>query len=155
MSTVATTHIKLDENGVAWIDDTNVKVVEVLIDKIAYDSNPEEIHAQYPHLSMAQIHAALAYYYDHQTELDEEIQRRWKQANELSMSISDNSLRQKLLELKSGKTYRRRRGHDTWHFCSNCSNWPAKAESTEQTSKPTTGEFCNECSAKEMAGSCH
>ena len=101
MSTVAATHINLDENGVAWIDDTNIKVVEVVLDKLAYDSSPEEMHAQYPHLSMAQIHAALAYYYDHQAELDEEIERRWKRANELSKSISDNSLRQKLLELKN------------------------------------------------------
>jgi uncharacterized protein (DUF433 family) len=155
MSTVATTHIKLDEMGVAWIDDTNVKVVEVVTDKLAYDSSPEEIYSQYPHLSMGQIHAALAYYYDHQTELDEEIQRRWKQANEISKSISDDSLREKLLGLKNKKTYRKRIGHDTWHFCSNCSNWPTKAESIEQTTKPTTGEFCNECRAKEMAGSCH
>jgi uncharacterized protein (DUF433 family) len=155
MSTVATTHIKLDEMGVAWIDDTNVKVVEVVTDKLAYDSSPEEIYSQYPHLSMGQIHAALAYYYDHQTELDEEIQRRWKQANKISKSISDDSLREKLLGLKNKKPYRKRIDHDTWHSCSNCSNWPTKAGSIEQTTKPTTGEFCNECRAKEMAGSCH
>ena len=153
MSTVATTHINLDEMGVAWIDDTNVKVVEVVTDKLAYESNPEEIHAQYPHLSMAQIHAALAYYYDHQTELDEEIQRRWKRANELSMSISDNSLRQKLLELKNRKKYRRRRGHATWHWCKNCSSWPTS--DYEEMTGVNRGELCSECSAKEMAGSCN
>ncbi|MDX1946386.1 MAG: hypothetical protein SFU86_13375 [Pirellulaceae bacterium] len=27
----------------------------------------------YPHLSLAQIHAALAYYYDHQQEIDQQI----------------------------------------------------------------------------------
>lgn len=39
---------------------------------------------QYPHLSLAQIHAALAYYYDHQTELDAEIQRRRQEVNALA-----------------------------------------------------------------------
>lgn len=32
-----------------------------------------EILEFYPHLTLAQIHDALAYYYDHQTEIDEEI----------------------------------------------------------------------------------
>ncbi|HEX8422102.1 MAG TPA: DUF433 domain-containing protein, partial [Pyrinomonadaceae bacterium] len=60
MSSITTTHIELDENGVAWIDGTRVKVIEVAVDKIAHGSSPEEIHFQYPHLSLAQIHAALA-----------------------------------------------------------------------------------------------
>lgn len=68
MSTAVTTHIRIDENGVAWVDDARIKVIEVAIDKIAHGSSPEEMHFQYPRLSLAQIHAALAHYYDHQTE---------------------------------------------------------------------------------------
>ena len=73
MSTAVTTHIRIDENGVAWIDDTRIKVIEVAIDKIAHGSSPEEMHFQYPHLSLAQIHAALAHYYDHQAEIERDI----------------------------------------------------------------------------------
>jgi uncharacterized protein (DUF433 family) len=75
MATLVTTHIQLDDRGAAWIDDTNVKVIEVVLDKLAHNSSPEEIHQQYPHLSLAQIHAALAYYYDHKAEFDAEIDR--------------------------------------------------------------------------------
>jgi len=50
-------------------------------------------------------------------------------------------------------TYRRRRGKDTWHFCSNCSNWPT-SDYDERASKPTTGELCNECQAKRANGNC-
>lgn len=50
-------------------------------------------------------------------------------------------------------TYRRRKGHDTWHFCSNCSNWPLGIYD-ERVSKPTTGEFCNECLSKRRTGGC-
>lgn len=34
---------------------------------------PEEIQKMYPHLTLAQIHDALSYYYDHQTEVDKDI----------------------------------------------------------------------------------
>jgi uncharacterized protein (DUF433 family) len=79
MSTVTLPHIRLDERGVAWIDGTNTKVIEVILDKIAYGWSPEEIHLQHPRLSLARIHAAFLYYYDHQEEMDAEIerQRRW------------------------------------------------------------------------------
>ena len=55
MSVARTAHIRLDDGGVAWIDDTNVKVIEVVLDKLAHGSSPEEMHFQYPHLSLAQI----------------------------------------------------------------------------------------------------
>lgn len=51
------------------------------------------------------------------------------------------------------KTYRRAHGSDTWHFCTNCSKWPT-SNYEESTTKPTTGELCNECRAKEAAGNC-
>lgn len=73
----------MDKSGVAWIDDTNVKVVEVMIDHLAYGHSPEEIHLQHPHLSLAQVHAAFSYYFDHQAELDAEIDRRHRRADTL------------------------------------------------------------------------
>jgi hypothetical protein len=51
-------------------------------------------------------------------------------------------------------TYRKRKGHDTWHFCKNCSQWPT-SNYDEQYHKPTTGELCNECKSKEKSGNCH
>jgi len=50
-------------------------------------------------------------------------------------------------------TYRRKKGKDTWHFCSNCSNWP-KADYDERYDKPTSGELCNECLAKKKDNNC-
>ncbi|OHE80981.1 MAG: hypothetical protein A2107_02635 [Verrucomicrobia bacterium GWF2_62_7] len=71
-----TTHIRLDKRGVAWVDDTKVKVIEVILDHLAYGHSADEIHLQHPHLSLAQVHAALAYYYDHQAELEAELEQR-------------------------------------------------------------------------------
>ena len=105
MSTLATTHIEIDESGVAWIAGANTKVLEVALDKIAYGWSPEEIHFQHPHLSLAQIHSALAYYYDHQQEIDAEIERRRDETEE--MAARDQSpLRKKLLAIKDQKEKR-------------------------------------------------
>ena len=50
--------------------------------------------------------------------------------------------------------YRRRKGaYDTWHFCTNCSNWPT-SDYDDKWSKPTTGEFCNQCKSKENGKIC-
>ena len=103
MVITAAAHVEIDDDGVAWIDGTKVKVIEVVIDKIAHGSSPEEIHFQYPHLSLAQIHAALAYYYDNQAALEAEIERRWEEGDALAKEISDSSLRQKLLKLKKAR----------------------------------------------------
>jgi uncharacterized protein (DUF433 family)/uncharacterized protein YuzE len=76
MTTLATSHIRLDAEGRAWIDDSNVKVIEVVLDKIGHGLSPEEIHEEYPDLSLAQVHAAFSYYYDHKAEFDAEIDRQ-------------------------------------------------------------------------------
>jgi hypothetical protein len=49
--------------------------------------------------------------------------------------------------------YRKKYGSDTWHFCSNCSNWPTNGYHSRAT-KPTSGELCNECVSKKANGNC-
>ena len=84
MQGTVTAHIRLDERGVAWIDDTNVKVIEVALDKVAHGWSPEEMRYQHPHLSLAQIHAALSYYYDHQAEMDKEIELQLQEVESMA-----------------------------------------------------------------------
>src|ERR1700741_382159 len=98
MSTAVTTHIRIDEHGVAWIDDTRIKVIEVATDKLAHGSSPEEMHFQYPHLSLAQIYAALAYYYEHQAEFEAEILRQAERAKAWADAAKDSPIRQRLRE---------------------------------------------------------
>lgn len=103
MTAVVENYIEVDEDRVAWIAETKVKVIEIAVDKLAHGSSPEELHFQYPHLSMAQIHAALAYYYDHQQELDAEILKRLHDVNSLATQQIDSPLQQKLRRLRSEK----------------------------------------------------
>lgn len=85
-----TLHIHRDERGFAWIDDSNVKVVEVVLDHLQGQS-AEAVQASYPHLTLAQIHAALAYYYDHQQELDALI-RTGREAYQRDYESSENTI---------------------------------------------------------------
>ncbi|MBE0540516.1 MAG: DUF433 domain-containing protein [Verrucomicrobia bacterium] len=89
-------HIRLDERGRAWIDDTKVKVIEVVLDHLAYGWSADEIHEQHPHLSLAQVHAALTYYYDHQAELEAQIQREAELVRRLRESTGDSPMQRRL-----------------------------------------------------------
>lgn len=103
MATGVKNHVVVDEKGVAWISGANTKVIEVVLDKLAYGWSPEEIHFQHPHLSLAQIHSAFAYYYENQKELDAEIERREQLAETLKPRLVSSALRRKLLEAKFPK----------------------------------------------------
>ena len=100
MTAVFATQIQLDDRGIAWIGGTKVKVTEVVLDKIGYGWSPEEIHFQHPHLSLAQIHAALTYYYENQGQLDAQIRSGLDESSEHASQVSDAELRRRLSYLK-------------------------------------------------------
>ena len=59
MATVTYPHIDVTAEGVPFIVGTRTKVIEVALDRIAHHWDADEIHRQHPHLSLAQIYAAL------------------------------------------------------------------------------------------------
>jgi uncharacterized protein (DUF433 family) len=73
MSTVQYAHLDLDAAGGPMLSGTRTKVLEIALDHLAHRWDAEEIQRQHPHLSLGQIHSALAYYFDHRVELDEQI----------------------------------------------------------------------------------
>ena len=87
ITAVELSHVLIDGQGRAWIDNTNVKVVEVVRDHLAYGWSADEIHWQHPHLNLAQIYAALAYYHDHRASMDAEIQSSLESAHEASRRL--------------------------------------------------------------------
>jgi uncharacterized protein (DUF433 family) len=69
-------HIVLDAQGIPRIAGTTMKVIELITAQAANGWSPEELHFQFPYLSLGQIHSALAYYWDHQEALDRDIADR-------------------------------------------------------------------------------
>jgi uncharacterized protein (DUF433 family) len=99
MSSVTYPHIEINSNGVAILTGTTTKVIEIVQDHLAHHWHAEDIHKQYPYLNLGQIHGALAYYYDHQQEMDQEIDRRWRQAMTIKANRADNTTRDKLRQM--------------------------------------------------------
>lgn len=91
-------HIVLDERGVPIIAGTTTKVVELVVERMAYGWSPEEIHFQHPYLTLGQIYSALAYYADHREELDREIERDLQEIEQLRRDLGQPPLVRKLKE---------------------------------------------------------
>lgn len=100
LTTTEMPHIHLDESGRAWIDATNVKVIEVVLDHLAYGWTPEEMHLQHPNLSVAQLYAAIAYYHEHRADLDAAIADGLRRADELRAAAPSAALRRSDLEAR-------------------------------------------------------
>ena len=82
-------HIVLDDARVPRIAGTTMKVLELVMAQQAYGWSPEELAFQFPHLTLGQIHSALAYYWDHQQELDREIACDLELVDELRRRIPE------------------------------------------------------------------
>ena len=93
-------HIELNEKGVPCIAGTRMKVKFIAIQRTAWALHAEQIQRQYPHLSLAQIHGALAYYYDHQEAIDHTIAEDERIAEELRPRLEDPALVAKLRAIK-------------------------------------------------------
>lgn len=88
-------HIQLQGN-VPIIAGTTMKVVELVISHLTYGWSPEELHFQYPHIALSKIYSALAYYWDHKQELDNDIQRRLDYAEQMRLNAPISPLQAKL-----------------------------------------------------------
>jgi hypothetical protein len=52
MALVAYVHIEFTHEGVPYIAGMQTKVIEVVLDRLAYRWDGDEIHRQHPHLSL-------------------------------------------------------------------------------------------------------
>jgi len=89
-------HIILNEEKVPIIAGTKTKVTALILDKVAYGWSPEELQYQHPHLTLGQIYSALAYYSDHQEELDQEIERQLEHIDRMRKAAKATPLVTKL-----------------------------------------------------------
>jgi len=62
----------------------------------------EALHEHFPHLSLAQIHGALAYYFDHKDDVDAIITEKRQMAEDLRPQLEDLQLRDRLIERARG-----------------------------------------------------
>jgi uncharacterized protein (DUF433 family) len=76
-------HIEKPEAGPARLQRIpRVRVAQIVMDYLAHGWSPDEMCRQHSYLQPAEAHAAMTYYFDHQDEIEREIQLEWQQAQQ-------------------------------------------------------------------------
>jgi uncharacterized protein (DUF433 family) len=96
-------HIHLNNDGVPFVAETTMKVIELVMAQQAYGWSPEELHFQHPYLSMSQIHSALAYYWANKETMDAAIEESLKFADQSRQMAEPSPLVEKIKRLNQTK----------------------------------------------------
>ena len=106
MPAVAYPHIEIREDGQPMIVGAHTKVLMVAMDRLAYHWDADEIQRQRPHLTKGQIYSALAYYYDHEEEMNRQIAQDEAMVQEFFQKHDNPALRAKLRAAKQAAKWR-------------------------------------------------
>jgi uncharacterized protein (DUF433 family) len=85
--------------GRARIAGTRIKVEYVFNWVERRGMSPAQVVREYPHLTLAQVYAALAYYWSHQEEIQQDIAEGEQLVTELKAKAVPSNLQQRLGEL--------------------------------------------------------
>jgi uncharacterized protein (DUF433 family) len=100
---VSVEHLEINERGDAKLIGHRIKVKHIvgLVRYQGYTAGQIQSEA-YPHLSLAQIHAALAYYYDHQADIDRRMEEDKAFAErEHQKQVADPEYQQRIARLRA------------------------------------------------------
>jgi uncharacterized protein (DUF433 family) len=101
MRTHVAPHVTLDERGIAYIDDTETKVLTVVRNKKVSRDTPEQLRTNMPHLTLAQVYTALAYYLDNQEEVHRQMAEMDRMADQVLANQPPGPSRQELLSRRN------------------------------------------------------
>lgn len=88
--------VVLDECGRPMIAGTRFKALLLIQEHLNWGLTAEQLAQQHEGLTLAQAYAALAFYYEHQVEIDAEIKRQDAEYERLREANKDSPLRQRL-----------------------------------------------------------
>src|SRR5437660_5672975 len=83
-------------SGQPRIAGTRIKVKHVYVWVEQMGMTPAQVVAEYPHLTRAQVHAALAYYWSHQEEIHRDIENEEKLVAELKAKAGPSKIHEKV-----------------------------------------------------------
>ncbi len=59
-----------------------IRVAQIVVNYRDLGNSADDVCVHYPHLTLAEVHSALAYYFDHQAEIDAEIAEEQRMIDE-------------------------------------------------------------------------
>ena len=87
--------------GKPCISGTRIRVWDVYVQHEVRGLTPDEIAAQYPPISLADVHAAMAYYWDNQAAIDEQMKQADEFVDQLRAATGPGPLERKLRGMDS------------------------------------------------------
>ncbi len=91
MLTLSYPHIEKSDHQPAHLQRLpRIRISQIVMDYIAYGWSVEEICRQHLYLTLAEAHAAMGYYFDHQEEIDQEIRHEFQQLQEKMSQAADS-----------------------------------------------------------------
>jgi uncharacterized protein (DUF433 family) len=89
MSATTTNHIEYSPEicgGRPRVAGTRIRVQDIYVWHELQGHSPEEIVTSYPQLSLAAVHAALAYYHDHREAIENEVRAEQDEAAQMKLA---------------------------------------------------------------------
>lgn len=93
--------VKLADEPARLENHPRTRVSMIVTDYQGRGWSAEEIVRQYPYLTLAEIHAALAYYHDHQAEIDHELTAEMQENQNSRRTAPETATLKRLRALKS------------------------------------------------------
>jgi uncharacterized protein (DUF433 family) len=91
------THIETDQTtGKPCIAGTGIRVWDVYVLHERQGKTPDEVVAAFPHITLADVHAALAYYWDNKDEIDQQMKEADEFVEQLKAATGPGPLARKL-----------------------------------------------------------
>jgi uncharacterized protein (DUF433 family) len=116
MKSVIKEHLKSTagvSGGKPRIAGHRIRVMDIVLWQTKCGWSPDEIVSQFPQLNLADVHAALAYYWDHKEEIEADIrsaEERETRSRRKHPSILKEKLETNKSELLSRRAYSKGRG---------------------------------------------
>ena len=90
-------HIVKDSGSPARLEShPRTRVAMIVMDYLGRGLSAEDMVRHYPYLSLAEVHAAMAYYHDHRAQVDAEIQAELDQLDSSGQGNAQSPIWQKL-----------------------------------------------------------
>lgn len=100
MEAEVATHIEIRQNRAgqdrAYVAGTRTRVQDIYTLAEIHGLTPDQIVEQLPHLTLGQVHAALAYYFDHRQEIQSELREDEQFVEMLRRQTGPGPLEQRL-----------------------------------------------------------
>jgi uncharacterized protein (DUF433 family) len=96
-------YVMINEDGSPIIKPTKMRIELFINERRMFRCGVKSQQEGHPHLTIAQIHSALSYYYDHKKEIDRDIEEGERYVDEMIRVYGQNPAAEKLRAIKEAR----------------------------------------------------